>query len=208
MMEKKKVLTTRQERFIKEMASPNIKSATEAAIKAGYSAENARIIASENLTKLNITAEIEKRKKQLAALAGVDKAQIIGAAARSAFASIDDALDESGHFDIDKARRTGAIHLVKKLTRVHTRYGENVSVEFYSASEARQELADYFGVKQQPRENEQKLANTVRAVVDWLTDYPQQRERLDDVIRDFSRGRVVDEGELRALVLEQLERVQ
>ncbi len=58
-----------------------------------------------------------------------------------------------------------------------------------------------------PRENEQKLANTVRAVVDWLTDNPEERNRLDDVIRDFSRGRVVDADELRAKVLEQLESV-
>jgi hypothetical protein len=66
-------------------------------------------------------------------------------------------------------------------------------------------IAKLEGLYTKERENQDKLANTVRAVVDWLTDYPQQRERLDDVIRDFSRGRVVDADELREKVLEQLD---
>ena len=50
MTEKK--LTVKQQKFAKAAAAS--KSATEAAIKAGYSKKTARSIASENLTKPNI----------------------------------------------------------------------------------------------------------------------------------------------------------
>lgn len=49
-------LTLRQKKFVQ--ALPNSKSATQAAIKAGYSPNTARFIASENLTKPNIQREI------------------------------------------------------------------------------------------------------------------------------------------------------
>jgi len=49
-------LTLKQKKFSKELT--NSKSATSAAVKAGYSPNTARFIASENLTKPNIQQEI------------------------------------------------------------------------------------------------------------------------------------------------------
>ena len=49
-------LTLKQKRFVNELT--NSTSATQAAIKAGYSPNTARFIASENLTKPNIQREI------------------------------------------------------------------------------------------------------------------------------------------------------
>ena len=67
MTEKK--LTVKQQKFAKAAAS---KSATEAAIKAGYSKKTARSIASENLTKPNIQKAVEEEIDRAAEAAGVN----------------------------------------------------------------------------------------------------------------------------------------
>lgn len=50
------------------------------------------------------TERIEERKREVAKHANVTAAQIIGATALRAFATIDDAFDENGDFSITKAR--------------------------------------------------------------------------------------------------------
>jgi phage terminase small subunit len=56
-------LSDRQQKFVEEyMVDLN---ATQAAIRAEYSAKTARVIAAKNLTKLNIQKEIQKRQAEL-----------------------------------------------------------------------------------------------------------------------------------------------
>ena len=68
MTEKK--LTVKQQKFAKAAAAS--KSATEAAIMAGYSKKTARSIASENLTKPNIQKAVEEEIDRAAEAAGVN----------------------------------------------------------------------------------------------------------------------------------------
>ena len=67
MTEKK--LTVKQQKFAKAVAAS--KSATEAAIKAGYSKKTAGAIASENLKKPNIQKAVEEEIDRAAEAAGV-----------------------------------------------------------------------------------------------------------------------------------------
>lgn len=67
MTEKK--LTVKQKKFVKAIASG--KSATEAAIKAGYSKRSAKVTASRALTKANIVKAVEKEVDSAAKKAGV-----------------------------------------------------------------------------------------------------------------------------------------
>lgn len=67
MSEKK--LTPKQKKFVKAVAAG--KSATEAAIKAGYSKKSARTLASQTLTKSNIREAVEKEIDSAAKKAGV-----------------------------------------------------------------------------------------------------------------------------------------
>ncbi len=67
MTEKK--LTVKQKKFVKSIASG--KSATEAAIKAGYSKRSAKVTASRALTKANIVKAVEKEVDSAAKKAGV-----------------------------------------------------------------------------------------------------------------------------------------
>jgi phage terminase small subunit len=58
-----KRLTIKQKRFAQLL--PTSSSATQAAIDAGYKPDNAVVIASNNLTKVNVVALIEKEEKNL-----------------------------------------------------------------------------------------------------------------------------------------------
>ena len=60
---KKKHLTIKQKRFAELL--PMASSATQAAIEAGYKADNAAVVASQNLNKLNVVAQIEKEERNL-----------------------------------------------------------------------------------------------------------------------------------------------
>ena len=63
---KRKRLTRKRRRFVEEYAVDW--NGTQAAIRAGYSARNARKLASENLTKLDILEELDRRVKLLTKL--------------------------------------------------------------------------------------------------------------------------------------------
>ena len=66
---KEKKLTPKQKAFAREYLKEG--NGTQAAINAGYSENSARVIASQNLTKLNIKEEVEAKQEKLA-----EKAQV------------------------------------------------------------------------------------------------------------------------------------
>jgi phage terminase small subunit len=89
------MLTGKQARFVDAyMASPN---GTQAAIKAGYSAKTARAIASENLRKPEIAAEIARRRQCLRDETDSQAQQVIRELARIAFANISGVIGPDGH---------------------------------------------------------------------------------------------------------------
>ncbi len=145
-------LTTQQQRFVAEMAMPEVKSQTEAAVNAGCPPKNARITACRWLTKANIRQAIEERKKRAISNAGVTPEEVLGSTVFQMRSSMADVLDESGSFDIEKARATGAIDVVKKYhskTTIDAKTGNKVTIteiEIYSPAEALKEVAKYIGL--------------------------------------------------------------
>jgi hypothetical protein len=93
--------------------------------------------------------KIEERKQLALQFANVTPEMVLGATAMRAFATIDEAFDDNGNFDMKLARASGAIHLVKKLEM--TQFG--LKAEFYSNETAQMQLANYMGMEFQPREN-------------------------------------------------------
>jgi hypothetical protein len=75
----------------------------------------------------------------------------------------------------------------------------------YSASDARKELAEYKGIKQLPRENDDKLRAAVKGILTFLEKYPDYD--MDKVVATFSEARHLDFDFLRAKVLEAKESV-
>lgn len=78
-------LTVKQERFCYEYCIDY--NATQAAIRAGYSEDTARIIGCENLTKPNIKNRISEMQKKLAETAGISALRILKEHERIAFSN-------------------------------------------------------------------------------------------------------------------------
>ncbi len=76
-------LTAKQERFVEEYLVDL--NATQAAIRAGYSAESAGTIAAENMQKPTIRARIDEAMAELSRRTGVNQERVIRELARVAF---------------------------------------------------------------------------------------------------------------------------
>ncbi len=188
----KKKLSVKEKRFIEQMANPAVKSQTQAAKNAGYSVKNAKQIANENLTKPYILDAIQKRKQHFAEAAGVNEKNVLGATVVIAFGDIADALDDRGCFDYEKAKQTGATALIKRITRNDTKYGENVSVEFYSKADALGKLGEYLGMKQQERKNQTDIQKIAEVVKSYLVEHPDyDREQVINIFA--TKGQVEPE---------------
>lgn len=189
-------LTKRAEDFIEAMADPSVKSQSEAALRAGYSDKSARQEGSRLMTNADIREAIEQRKAELANIAAVKAETIIGAAVVQGLTSIDDCLDVNGRFDISRARRTGAVHRIKSISRTRNKFGESIRFEMYSAESARRELADYLRLKHLPEENRTKLQKTIQALQDYLLDFPDADQ--ERAMKVFARAAALPIDEIRA----------
>lgn len=187
---KRPPITAKNEKFAKNIADGEAPADAYQSAYPKAARSTARVNAYRLLANTRIQEVIEKRKQEAAKSAKIDNETVIGAAAREAFATIDDVLDgRTGKFSIRKARETGAIHHVKSITRTPNKYGESIRVEMYSAADARRELGDYLGIKQLPRENEQKLKQTIAAIEHYLVEHPEADR--GKVINTFAAGRGV-----------------
>lgn len=84
-------LTPKQARFVEEYLVDL--NATQAAVRAGYSARSAKQVGYENLTKPYIQSAIQDYQKQLAVEAGVTPEKIVKELAKLAFLDINDLFD-------------------------------------------------------------------------------------------------------------------
>ena len=88
------MLTPKQTRFVDEyMVSLN---GTQAAIRAGYSAKSARVIACENLKKTAVATEISKRMDRRKRRLEAENGQVVAELAKIAFASLRGITDANG----------------------------------------------------------------------------------------------------------------
>lgn len=87
-------LNPKQAAFVREYLID--RNATQAAIRAGYSAKTARSVGSENLTKPDIRAAIDAESAKLAEEVGVTAKEIISELRRIGFADAGQILDERG----------------------------------------------------------------------------------------------------------------
>lgn len=106
-------LNERQKRFVDEyMIDPN---ATQAAIRAGYSAKTAAETASRLLTNVKVSEEIERRRKALAVRSGVTPERVLQELAAIAFS-------DAGDFaQVTRVKLPGTDIWVKGVSLVETR---------------------------------------------------------------------------------------
>lgn len=194
----RKRLPKNQEKFIENMANPKFKSQTEAYQDAyGCDADSARKHAPRMVANGVILERIEERKREVAKHANVTAAQIIGATALRAFATIDDAFDENGDFSITKARETGAIHLIKKMSRKHTKEGIDVSVEFYSNESAQDKLGNYLGLEKAPQQFTPEISVALKNYRELVESGLSKEEALKQIVELMEKtGVKVTEDEI------------
>lgn len=181
----KRRLTVKQEKFVEGVLRHG--NATKAASDAGYSPKTARVIASQNLTKLNI----QERVKERIAESHVEGNEVIGTLASQMRGSLADIVPEDEL--LKTARENGVDHLIKKL-KVHTRYipqkGHDeegnpmlpireVTHEFeiYSSQEAAKQLAGIKGLVKELGKNPEDAARS--ALAEFLAKNPKaKREEI------------------------------
>lgn len=144
----------------------------EAAKIAGYQTEHPRVL-SDRWHK-----SVKERKKAALEHCEVTPEMVMGATALRAFATIDDAFDENGNFSIQKARETGAIHLIKSIE--HTRYGHKVT--FYSNADAQDKLGNYLGMEKAPTENAD--VESLRIGIEEVAKAIAKSEGRDEVTKE------------------------
>lgn len=158
------------------MAVPNA-TPIKAAKDAGY--KNPGVSANMLMKKIDIVSRIEKRKREAASNSFITAEVILGATVQRAFSSIDDVLDAEGNFDIEKARRTGAINMVRKLQRKQNRSGGyDIVVEMYPISDAQSELANYLGMEKAPRDDNEiySLRKAVEQIAKAINEMPTEED--------------------------------
>ncbi len=87
-------LTPKQEQFCKEYLIDL--NGTQAAIRAGYSEDSAKEIASENLTKPNISSYIEQLMTERSKRTTITADKVLQELAKTAFFNMADVIDEEG----------------------------------------------------------------------------------------------------------------
>jgi len=162
-IKRKSKLNSRQEKFGTNVAKGMSQTAAYQDAYPSSSKDAAKVDASRLLTNANVSIFVQKRREEAIRYADIKQAEVLGETTRIAFASIEGAMDENGHFDFNKAVETGAASLIKKVTRTATQYGENVAFEFYSKADALGKLGEYLGMKVDPKENPASLTDEALA---------------------------------------------
>src|SRR5262245_29671522 len=158
-----KKLTVKQEKFTNEYLA-NGGNGVQAARAAGYGGSDGtlRAIASENLTKPNISSRVRERLDGLAATSE-EVLNLLGDPLRADLADFYGCFNQDGELDLVAAKRAGVSRLVKKVksdTRTFisedgtTVRSVRVELELHDSQGAARILADLHGLKQQPKANE------------------------------------------------------
>lgn len=129
-------LTNKQQAFIAEYLKDF--NATQAAIRAGYSAKTAYSIGSENLKKPEISRAISGYLEGLHMTAS----EVLSGLADHARGSLDDFIDTDGEIDVKQARERGKMHLLKKYKKTRKYFKGDLTevsseIEIYDAQAAR-----------------------------------------------------------------------
>lgn len=125
-------LTKKQRLFVEEYLIDL--NATQAAIRAGYSTDTAKVIGCENLTKPNIRTHIDKAMAERSKRTGVNADRVIMELAKIAFVNAANVIDtENATLKEDATPEdTAAIQSVKVKT-IPTKDGEGVEREIKMA---------------------------------------------------------------------------
>jgi phage terminase small subunit len=156
-------LTAKEQKFAEEYV--RCLNASEAARRAGYDAKYARQIGSENLTKLDIRAEIERLLEEVAMSPGEVVARLSDQARGDMGDYLKPGRGSSVAVDLKAALDAGLMRRAKKI-----KIGR-VTVELYDSQRALAKLADIWGLVRtesddgtDPESDEEAILEAARAI--------------------------------------------
>lgn len=141
-------LTKKQQAFIAHYFECGM-NASEAARRAGYSADTAYSIGSRLLKDVEVLKEVERLYKERTMPAD----EILARLTDHARGDIGDIVDDNGVLDIKKARAAGKTALIKKIKRTTTTYTDESGngkesytdeIEFHDPQKAMQLLGKFY----------------------------------------------------------------
>lgn len=153
-----KKLTPKQQRFVEEYAIDA--NATQAAIRAGYSAKTAYSIGKENLSKPEIAAAIAAAKKSRSERAEITADRIAEELAQIAFANAGDYFEwgPNGITVRDKGELTREQQsAVAEVAQTVTKDGGSIRVKLHDKLAALEKLAKLLGYDKQPGSTDNPL---------------------------------------------------
>jgi len=148
-----KLNTARRKKLVEELANPQNKSIAEAGRKAGFAENTIRGTLYHIAQSPAISKAVQKRRARAAAHHQVTAEEVLGHAVFNMRGSIDDLIDSEGRFDLKKARRTGAIDLIKEFEVTETidpvtkETTVRHKLKLESPAAARKEVANYIGLE-------------------------------------------------------------
>lgn len=162
----------RQEKFLHEYLLDF--NATQAAIRAGYSAKTAAAAASRLLRNVNVQKRLKELQDEIYSASKLDKQDIIKELANIAFYDVNDYLEVKGSVmmslrDIEQlpSNKRKAIKTIR-----NGKYG--VQIEFDSRTKALEMLMEYFGMK-----NGEDISDDEENT--GIVMMPERMERPDDI---------------------------
>lgn len=143
----KDALTPKQRKFVNEYLIDL--NATQAAIRAGYSAKTANEQGAQNLAKLSIKSEIEKGQNKVALRASVTVEMIIDELKKIGFSSITDYISFNGGKVILKdseAIPKDKIAAIAEVSKTISEGGSTLKFKLYDKISALDKLARHLGM--------------------------------------------------------------
>lgn len=136
-------LTLKQKMFIDEYLVDL--NATQAAIRAGYSPKTAKDIASQNLAKLNIRIEIDKRMAERSKRVGMNADRVLQELGKLAFVKIEDVID----FETGRIKPTATSEDLAAIQSIKIKpgeYGTEREIKFYDKKATLELLGKHLGL--------------------------------------------------------------
>lgn len=136
-------LTLKQKMFIDEYLVDL--NATQAAIRAGYSPKTAKDIASQNLAKLNIRIEVDKRMAERSKRVGMNADRVLQELGKLAFVKIEDVIDfETGR--IKPTATSDDLAAIQSIKIKPGEYGTEREIKFYDKKATLELLGKHLGL--------------------------------------------------------------
>jgi len=145
-------LPIRQQRFVDEYLIDL--NATQAAIRAGYSAKTANTIGPRLLVNVRVAAEIERRKAKASTKLEITRDRVLKELARIAFSDLRRVVDFGpGGVTLKEGSELADDDAVaiESVGQSFNQYGPTVKVKLYSKTDALEKLAKHLGLFNEER---------------------------------------------------------